>query len=62
VAPVSIGARAIIGAGSTITCDVAEDSIAFTRAPLTEKKQAAAAFREKRIAAKTAKTNSAKKE
>ena len=62
VAPVSIGARAIIGAGSTITCDVPEDSIAFTRAPLTEKKQAAAAFREKRIAAKAAKTNSAKKE
>jgi hypothetical protein len=41
---------------------VPKDSIAFTRAPLTEKKQAAAAFREKRIAAKAAKTNSAKKE
>jgi bifunctional UDP-N-acetylglucosamine pyrophosphorylase/glucosamine-1-phosphate N-acetyltransferase len=62
VAPVSIGARAIIGAGSTITSDVAEDSIAFTRTSLTEKEQAAAAFREKRITAKAAKTNAAKKE
>lgn len=33
VAPVTIGERALIGAGSTITKDVAENAIAITRSP-----------------------------
>ena len=48
VAPVSIGARAIIGAGSTITSDVEEDSVAVARATMTEKPGAALAFRNRR--------------
>ena len=48
VAPVSIGARAIIGAGSTITTDVADDSVALTRAPTKERAGAATAFRSRR--------------
>ena len=48
VAPVSIGARAIIGAGSTITSDVAEDSVALTRPDIKEKPGAAKTFRERR--------------
>jgi len=48
VAPVSIGARAIIGAGSTITRDVQDDSIAVTRAAASEKPGAAKSFRDKR--------------
>ena len=41
VAPVSIGARAIIGAGSTITQDVGADSIAVERATISERAGAA---------------------
>lgn len=48
VAPVTIGARAIIGAGSTITRDVGVDSIAVERAHTSEKAGAAAKFRETR--------------
>ena len=48
VAPVSIGARAIIGAGSTITTDVADDSVALTRSPKEERNGAAAVFRARR--------------
>lgn len=48
VAPVSIGARAIIGAGSTITMDVDEDNVAVARASMTEKAGAARAFRDRR--------------
>ena len=55
VAPVSIGAGAIIGAGSTITDDVDEDSIAVSRAEARHLKGAAAKFRKKRLAAKTRK-------
>ena len=36
VAPVSIGAGAIVGAGSTVTEDVADDAIITTRAPAPE--------------------------
>ena len=53
VAPVSIGARAIIGAGSTITTDVADDSVALTRAPTKERVGAATAFRSRREAEKS---------
>ncbi len=48
VAPVSIGTRAIIGAGSTITGDVAADSVAVSRAPKTERSGAAKEFRDRR--------------
>ena len=48
VAPVTIGARAIIGAGSTITRDVGADSIAVERAHTSEREGAAAKFRETR--------------
>ena len=49
VAPVSIGARAIIGAGSTITRDVAADSIAVERADTSERAGAAKSFRKSRL-------------
>ena len=49
VAPVSIGARAIIGAGSTITRDVAADSIAVERANTSERAGAAKSFRRSRL-------------
>ncbi|WP_416909020.1 MAG: bifunctional UDP-N-acetylglucosamine diphosphorylase/glucosamine-1-phosphate N-acetyltransferase GlmU [Polymorphobacter sp.] len=45
VAPVTIGERAIIGAGSTITSDVAPDALALTRAPQQAKPGWAARFR-----------------
>ena len=48
VAPVTIGARAIIGAGSTITRDVGVDSIAVERAHTSEREGAAAKFRQTR--------------
>ena len=48
VAPVTIGARAIIGAGSTITRDVGDDSIAVERAHTSEREGAAAKFRQTR--------------
>ena len=48
VAPVSIGARAIIGAGSTVTRDVAADSIAVARADLGENSGGATRFRQRR--------------
>ncbi|HEX9702765.1 MAG TPA: bifunctional UDP-N-acetylglucosamine diphosphorylase/glucosamine-1-phosphate N-acetyltransferase GlmU [Rhodospirillales bacterium] len=41
VAPVKVGNRAIVGAGSVITKDVAADSLAITRAPQQEAKGAA---------------------
>ena len=57
VAPVTIGARAIIGAGSTITRDVGVDSIAVERAHTSEKAGAAAKFRETRQNKTQNKTN-----
>ena len=44
----AVCARAIIGAGSTITRDVGVDSIAVERAHTSEKAGAAAKFRETR--------------
>ncbi len=45
VAPVKIGDRAIVGAGSVITKDVAADALAVTRAPHEERQGWAARFR-----------------
>jgi bifunctional UDP-N-acetylglucosamine pyrophosphorylase/glucosamine-1-phosphate N-acetyltransferase len=45
VAPVSIGANAIVGAGSTITSDVPDDAIAIARGKQTNVDKAAIAFR-----------------
>jgi bifunctional UDP-N-acetylglucosamine pyrophosphorylase / glucosamine-1-phosphate N-acetyltransferase len=45
VAPVKIGDRAIVGAGSTITKDVAADALAVTRAPQEERQGWAERFR-----------------
>src|SRR5690606_14959290 len=45
VAPVKIGDGAIIGAGSTITKDVAADALAIERAPEAQKPGWAARFR-----------------
>ncbi|MEQ8442088.1 MAG: bifunctional UDP-N-acetylglucosamine diphosphorylase/glucosamine-1-phosphate N-acetyltransferase GlmU [Alphaproteobacteria bacterium] len=47
VAPVTIGARALIGAGSVISKDVAPDAIATTRAPQKEIPGAATKRRER---------------
>ena len=46
VAPVTLGDRAIIGAGSTITADVPPGALALTRAPLTLKEGVADRLRE----------------
>ncbi|MCC7036759.1 MAG: bifunctional UDP-N-acetylglucosamine diphosphorylase/glucosamine-1-phosphate N-acetyltransferase GlmU [Alphaproteobacteria bacterium] len=46
VAPVTIGDGAIVGAGSTITQDVAADALALTRAPQVAKDGWAPVFRE----------------
>ena len=45
VAPVKIGAKAIIGAGSTITADVPNDAIATTRSALDVRHDAAVRYR-----------------
>ena len=45
VAPVKIGAGAIIGAGSTITADVPNDAIATTRSALDVRHNAAVRYR-----------------
>ena len=45
VAPVKIGAKAIIGAGSTITADVPDDAIATTRSALDVRHGAAVRYR-----------------
>ena len=47
VAPVSIGANAIVGAGSTITADIPDDAIAIARGKQTNNDKAAIAFRER---------------
>ncbi len=52
VAPVKIGDGAIVGAGSTISKDVAGDALALTRAEQAVVKGWAAKFRERRGAAK----------
>ena len=48
VAPVSVGAGAIVGAASAITEDVAPDAIALERNQQTELSGAARRFRERR--------------
>lgn len=48
VAPVTIGDGAIVGAGSTITQDVAADALALTRAPQVAKEGWAPVFREQK--------------
>lgn len=59
VAPVSIGAGAIVAAGSTITSDVGSDALAFGRARQEERPGRARDFREaakaRKLAGKTAK-------
>jgi bifunctional UDP-N-acetylglucosamine pyrophosphorylase/glucosamine-1-phosphate N-acetyltransferase len=52
VAPVTIGEGGIVGAGSTVTKDVAPDAIAVVRAEQKEIPGGAARFREKRAAEK----------
>ncbi len=47
VAPVEIGNRAIIGAGSTITTNVADDDLVVVRAPAKTIKTGAAAYRKR---------------
>jgi bifunctional UDP-N-acetylglucosamine pyrophosphorylase/glucosamine-1-phosphate N-acetyltransferase len=47
VAPVTVGAGAIVGAGSTITRDVAEDAVATARAEQTERAGAASRLRDR---------------
>ena len=52
VAPVSIGARSIVGAGSTIGRDVEDDALALTRAPQVDKAGWATDFRARKHNAK----------
>ncbi len=52
VAPVSVGDGAIVGAGSTVTRDVAPDAIAVARGIQTEREGAAKRFRDDRAAKK----------
>ncbi|MEE8271595.1 MAG: bifunctional UDP-N-acetylglucosamine diphosphorylase/glucosamine-1-phosphate N-acetyltransferase GlmU [Alphaproteobacteria bacterium] len=52
VAPVRVGARAIVGAGSVITCDVADDALGLERAEQVVKPGLARRYRERRAAEK----------
>lgn len=52
VAPVSIGANAIVGAGSTVTSDVPDNAIAIARGKQKNIDKAAAGFRERAQAKK----------
>ncbi|MBT5899356.1 MAG: bifunctional UDP-N-acetylglucosamine diphosphorylase/glucosamine-1-phosphate N-acetyltransferase GlmU [Rhodospirillaceae bacterium] len=58
VAPVSVGDGAIVGAGSTITHDVAADALAVERAPQKERADWATTFRKRKIAEKAAQNKS----
>lgn len=58
VAPVTVGAGAIVGAGSTITRDVAADDIAVVRGDLKLSEGGAARFRASRAKRKSAKKQS----
>ena len=52
IAPIAIGDGAIVGAGSTMSDDVGADDIAFTRANVETRQQAAPAFRDRKKAIK----------
>jgi bifunctional UDP-N-acetylglucosamine pyrophosphorylase/glucosamine-1-phosphate N-acetyltransferase len=52
VAPVRVGDGALVGASSTITREVAPDSIAVTRAEQREIPGAAKRYRERKLAEK----------
>ncbi len=54
VAPVRIGRGALIGAGSAVDRDVADDALALTRAPLVQKDGAAPRLRARKQAEKAA--------
>jgi bifunctional UDP-N-acetylglucosamine pyrophosphorylase / glucosamine-1-phosphate N-acetyltransferase len=54
VAPVTIGDGAIVGAGSTISGDVAADALAVERAPRIERAGWAKKFRDRKQAEKAA--------
>lgn len=56
VAPVNIGTGAIIGAGSTITKDVADNALGITRAPQINKDGWAPEFRQKKMKEKAKKS------
>jgi bifunctional UDP-N-acetylglucosamine pyrophosphorylase/glucosamine-1-phosphate N-acetyltransferase len=60
VAPVKIGAGAIVGAGSVITQDVADDTLALTRAPQAAKPGWAGQFRRRRGAEKAERASRSK--
>ncbi|MEO3433227.1 bifunctional UDP-N-acetylglucosamine diphosphorylase/glucosamine-1-phosphate N-acetyltransferase GlmU [Inquilinus sp. CAU 1745] len=61
VAPVTVGDRATIGAGSVIAADVAEDSLAIERAERTDKPGWSARFRATKAAEKAAEKAASKK-
>jgi len=61
VAPVKVGDRAIIGAGSVIAKDVAADALAVTRAPQEERAGWAIKYRTRKRAEKDAAKGRAKK-
>lgn len=60
VAPLEIGADALVAAGSTVTADVAPDALALARAPQEIRAGGAARFREAKAAEKAARAKKSK--